>query len=382
MAPLTRHPDSAIQLTPGKRPRLVYFQHTGFWEVPPELPAGAWLEHFDLECVADVDARRNALDLQTGRIAAIGARHDSFDGAVIWNDATLLAALDFSRARKTDYEIACMAEANVIAARGHVAARHAYEHDASEFSIHQAYCAASAQRETELPYLNIVALNEHAAVLHYQKLTHEPPGSPSSFLIDAGASCRGYASDVTRTYCRGADEMQALIDSIDAMQQTICDGVAPGVDFVALNETAHALLAGILDAHRLIRCTADEALERGITRTFLPHGLGHLRGLQVHDAGGHLAGRDGSRREPPVEHPMLRLTRELEPGFVVTIEPGLYFIPSLLEALRRSEHTDVMNWSEIDALSGLGGIRIEDNVLVTETGRRNLSRPALERASV
>ena len=79
---------------------------------------------------------------------------------------------------------------------------------------------------------------------------------------------------------------------------------------------------------------------------------------------------------------MLRLTRTLEPGFVVTVEPGLYFIPSLLEALRASEHADMVNWAEVDALSGFGGIRIEDNVLVTEAGQRNLSRPALERASV
>ncbi|NIW23425.1 MAG: M24 family metallopeptidase, partial [Gammaproteobacteria bacterium] len=140
-------------------------------------------------------------------MAAIGALEEDLSDTMTWNDAALLAALDFRRARKTDYEIACMTEANVIAARGHIAAQRAYENDASEFMIHQAYCEASAQRETELPYLNIVALNEHAAVLHYQKLTHANPGTPSSFLIDAGASCNGYASDVTRTYCRDADAM-------------------------------------------------------------------------------------------------------------------------------------------------------------------------------
>ena len=382
LTPLTRHPDSAIHFTPGKRPRLVYFQHTGFWEVPPEPPAGRWLEYFDLECVDNVASRTAALDLSAGRVAAIGARDDDLADAVIWNDTAVLAALDFHRAYKTEYEIACMSEANTIAARGHIAARQAYENDASEFMIHQAYCAASAQRETELPYLNIVALNEHAAVLHYQRLTHTKPRTPSSFLIDAGASCHGYASDVTRTYCRNANAMQALIDSVDAMQQAICDSVEPGLDFVTLNETAHMLLAGVLHTHGLVRCTSDEALARGITRTFLPHGLGHLLGLQVHDAGGHLAGPDGIRREPPAEYPMLRLTRTLEPGLVVTIEPGLYFIPSLLEALRGSEHANVMNWAEIEALSSFGGIRIEDDVLVTETGRRNLSRPALERARV
>ncbi len=382
LAPLTQHPDSAIHFIPGQRPRLVYFQHAGFWEVPPEAPSGAWLEHFDLEYVDSLASRASALGRPTGRVAAIGSPLDEMGDTVAWNDAALLAALDFNRACKTSYEIACMTDANTIAARGHVAARQAFENDASEFEIHQAYCEASAQRETELPYLNIIALNEHAAVLHYQKLAHTNPNSPSSFLIDAGASCNGYASDVTRTYCRDASAMQALIDSVDATQQVICDKVEPGLDFVALNEMAHELLAGVLHAHSLIRCTPEEAFERGITRTFLPHGLGHLLGLQVHDAGGHLAGPDGSRREPPTEHPMLRLTRTLEPSFVVTIEPGLYFIPSLLEALRTSEHADLIDWREVDRLSRFGGIRIEDNVLVTEKGHRNLSRPALERAFV
>ncbi|MDH3418851.1 MAG: Xaa-Pro dipeptidase [Gammaproteobacteria bacterium] len=380
--PLSHHPDSAIHFVPGQRPRLIYFQHTGFWHAPPEPPAGTWLEYFELECIDKLAAHTAALGTLTGRVAAIGPPHDELGGAMIWNDATLLAALDFRRAYKTSYEIACMAEANAIAARGHVAARQAYENDASEFMIHQAYCDATAQRETELPYLNIVALNEHAAVLHYQHLAHTQPRTPSSFLIDAGASCNGYASDVTRTYSRDSSAMQALIDSVDALQQEICSRVEAGLDFVALNETAHALLAEVLHTHGLIRCTAEEAQARGITRTFLPHGLGHLLGLQVHDAGGHMAGADGSRREPPLAHPMLRLTRTLEPGFVVTIEPGLYFIPSLLEALRASEHTDAIDWREVDALSRFGGIRIEDDVLVTESGPRNLSRPALERACV
>ena len=380
--PLSRHPDSAIRFEPGKRPRLVYYQHTGFWHAPPAPPAGAWLEHFDLECVDDRHARAAALGPLTGRVAAIGTPAVAESGDLIWNDAALLAALDYRRARKTDYEIACMTQANAIAALGHLAAKRAYDRNASEFMINQAYCEASAQRETELPYLNIVALNEHAAVLHYQNLTRTQPGTPSSFLIDAGASFNGYASDVTRTYCRDAAAMQALIESIDAMQQEICHTVEPGLDFVALNEKAHTLLADVLHAHGIVRCAADEAYERGITRTFLPHGLGHLLGLQVHDAGGHMVDADGSKREPPVEHPMLRLTRTLEPGFVVTIEPGLYFIPSLLETLRASEHADTIDWREVDALSRFGGIRIEDDVLVTESGHRNLSRPAIAHAQV
>jgi Xaa-Pro dipeptidase len=91
---------------------------------------------------------------------------------------------------------------------------------------------------------------------------------------------------------------------------------------------------------------------------------------------------DGSRRDPPPEHPMLRLTRTLEPGFVVTIEPGLYFIPSLLERLRKGEQRDALDWRAVDALTRFGGIRVEDDVLVTDSGARNLSRPALKAAGI
>jgi Xaa-Pro dipeptidase len=161
------------------------------------------------------------------------------------------------------------------------------------------------------------------------------------------------------------------------LQQTLCSKAVVGVDFVELNELAHRDLARLLREHELIRCDAEHAYESGITRTFLPHGLGHLLGLQVHDAGGHLQGPDGSMRRPPAEHPMLRLTRTLEDGFVVTIEPGLYFIPSLLGKLR--DHAlEQVNWERVETLVKFGGVRIEDNVCVTEQGPLNLTRAALQ----
>jgi Xaa-Pro dipeptidase len=100
-----------------------------------------------------------------------------------------------------------------------------------------------------------------------------------------------------------------------------------------------------------------------------------LLGLQVHDAGGRQVSPDGEIRDPPAEHPFLRLTRVLEPGFVVTIEPGLYFIPSLLQALDPSARNRV-NWATVETLIPYGGIRIEDNVVVQEAKHRNLTREA------
>jgi Xaa-Pro dipeptidase len=109
---------------------------------------------------------------------------------------------------------------------------------------------------------------------------------------------------------------------------------------------------------------------------FFPHGLGHLLGLQVHDVGGRLANRDGELAPPPAAWPGLRNTRTLDAGAVVTIEPGLYFIPALLESARDGAAASAINWSLIKELMPFGGIRIEDNVLATTDGADNLTRNA------
>ena len=97
----------------------------------------------------------------------------------------------------------------------------------------------------------------------------------------------------------------------------------------------------------------------------------------MHDVGGHLAGASGAKAPPPEQHPHLRNTRTIEPAHVFTIEPGLYFIEMLLQEFRDGEHAERFNWSLIDELAPLGGIRIEDNVVVTEDGHRNLTRSYL-----
>ena len=273
-----------------------------------------------------------------------------------------------------------MRGAQALAVRGHLAVADAFKAGATELELHQVYLAASGQRETELPYPNIIGLNEHAATLHYQRLRAEAPTVKRSLLIDAGAEWNGYAADITRTYSASAtDDFAAIIETMDSLQQRICAEVKPGVDFVVLHAFTHRQLAGVLRDHQIVQCSADEAVARGITRGFLPHGLGHLLGLQVHDAGGRLADATGRKREPPAQDPHLRLTRTLQPGVVVTIEPGLYFIPSLLRALLAKNEAQ-LNRAMIERLVPFGGIRIEDNVEVTADGHRNLTREAFAAA--
>jgi Xaa-Pro dipeptidase len=384
--PLTQAPGSFLRLVPGQRPMLVYKQVEDYWHEPPSDPEGYWTQHFDVR-IARTDAEARKLSGSGARWVAVGsaAERMSRGGGPATqpaiNDPRFLHHLDFSRAVKTRYEILCMRGAQAIAARGHLAVAAGFKAGATELELHQAYLAASGQRETELPYGNIIGLNEHAATLHYQRLRATPPAVARSLLIDAGAELKGYAADITRTYSASAtDDFAALIAAVDALQQRICEEAKPGVDFVVLHAFTHRQLAGILREHQIVTCGTDEAVATGITRAFLPHGLGHLLGLQVHDAGGHLADAAGRTREPPALDPYLRLTRTLQPGVVVTIEPGLYFIPPLLKALLAKHETKVSR-GVIERLVPFGGIRIEDNIEVTADGHRNLTREAFAAAT-
>jgi Xaa-Pro dipeptidase len=109
----------------------------------------------------------------------------------------------------------------------------------------------------------------------------------------------------------------------------------------------------------------------------MPHGVGHLLGIQVHDVGGRMKNSTGEIQAPHSDYPTLRTTRMTEVGQVFTIEPGLYFIPVLLNPERGSARGRLINWDLVDTLSPLGGIRIEDNVLVTSTGVENLTRVSI-----
>src|SRR6202142_997841 len=292
------------------------------------------------------------------------------------NPPELLASLHFDRAVKTGYELECMRRASALGVRGHAAALAAFRRGASEYEVHMAYLAAGAQREEEMPYNNIVAYNEHAAVLHYQHLDRLPPPSLRSFLVDAGAQFRGYASDITRTYARSAGRFADLVQAVDKGQLALCGEIVAGADYRDVHLSAHRILGDVLHQVGLTKLPGQEALELGVTSVFFPHGIGHLLGLQVHDVRGVMGDLEGRERKRPEGHPYLRLTRMLEPGVVVTIEPGIYFIDSLLSAAHADERRAHIDWSVVDALRPYGGIRIEDNVATTATAPENLTRDA------
>jgi len=347
----------------------------------PDAPSGWWVDHVDIHIIRTPEEALALLPTDRARCAVLGEAQSTLGDWAPDNPAAVVNYLEYHRAFKTPYEIALMRQAQVSAVRGHRAAEAAFRNGADEFSIHMAYCAAVGQDANELPYGNIVALNEHAAVLHYTELGRQAPQPLRSFLIDAGASAHGYASDITRTYAaEGHDEFAAMVQAVDAAQQHMCAAVRPGFDYRQLHIDAHLSLMGVLKDFGVLRVSPQTALETGVSAAFFPHGIGHSIGLQVHDVAGFAGDDAGTRIERPQGHPYLRLTRVLEPGMVVTIEPGVYFIDMLLDQVKQAGHADSIDWKRVDVFRPYGGIRIEDEVVCTDGEPDNLTRPVFAAA--
>lgn len=379
--PLTALPSSYLVYTPGETPVLVYYQPHDYWHVVPGTPDGYWTRHFDIRIVHTIDDVAAHLPADREKCVAIGEFDDDATafGIERTNPTTAINTLHYARGSKTEYELAVMRLAARRAAAGHVAAEAAFRAGKPEFEIHRDYCSAVGHVDAELPYGNIIALNEHGAVLHYTHLDRTAPDDIRSFLIDAGAQVHGYASDITRTYARGDRRFQDLIERMERMELAIVDKVETGVDYRELHVGAHTMLAEVLVEAELASGSPETLLETGVTSAFFPHGLGHLLGIQVHDVGGHQENESGATIDPPSGHPFLRLTRVLEDDMVLTIEPGLYVIDMLLENLRGSPAERHVNWKTVDWLRPFGGIRIEDDVRVMAGGRENLTRDAFAR---
>ena len=369
--PLTE-PDAFLVIRPGARPRLVRTIVDDFWESQP-IPEG---DHFWAELdVVEVAPGRAADELPGGKVPVVTRDPEPAPPGAV-NPAPLIAALDLLRTRKSAYEIACLAEASRRAVRGHLRAAEEFAGGTpSELELHLGYLAASGQDDAATPYKNIVALGAHAAILHYVAYQHERVPGDTSFLIDAGARCLGYGSDITRTYVRGtgsgtpAARFGELLRHMDALQLELVRLVAPGKPYEELHDESHRLLAAALRELGIGRGSIDELVDRGVTRALFPHGLGHSLGICVHDVG-------MKPRPPRADNPFLRNTSVIEPGQVFTIEPGIYVIDGLLGPLEADDRRGLLDWAAIAELRPFGGIRIEDNVLVEAGGTRNLTREA------
>jgi Xaa-Pro dipeptidase len=379
--PIVDNPRCILVVAPGAKLKVLFYQPADYWHKPAALPRAPWTAEVDLIAM-DEPSKASAHWGKLGRVAYIGPEvfAAETDPASI-NPPDLLTRLHYDRAVKTGYELECMRRANELGARGHRAALAEFRRGGSEYDAHMRYLEACVQREEETPYNNIVAYNENAAVLHYQHLERASPGSLRSFLIDAGAQYRGYASDITRTYAAVPGRFADLVAAVDTAQQELCNEIVAGRDYREVHLSAHRILGDVMHRMGLIKLPGQAALELGVTSVFFPHGIGHLLGLQVHDVGGVMSDTLGHERQRPEGHPYLRLTRMLEPGVVVTVEPGIYLIDSLLAAARADSRRAHIDWAMVDELKPFGGIRIEDNVVTTAAKPENMTRDAFARVA-
>lgn len=222
-------------------------------------------------------------------------------------------------------------------------------------------------------YNGIHAAGVNSAILHYVE-NDKRINDGDLYLIDAGFESEGYASDVTRTYPANGkfsgDQAAIYQVVLDAMNRVI-DLVKPGVKMEDLHMAAARIIMQGLKDIEIVKGEVDDLMENNIFALFFPHGLGHFLGLDTHDVGGYPKGVDRIDR-PGIR--FLRVRRELMAGMVITIEPGLYFIPALLKpALEDENQAKFLNRKKIESLFGFGGIRIEDNLIITEDGHENLT---------
>ena len=240
---------------------------------------------------------------------------------------------------------------------------------------------AYARSGCGLAFPTIFTINGH--ILH-NPYHHHVMRNGELVVHDSGAeSAMHYASDITRTFpvdgrfTERQKEIYAIV--LDAEEKAI-ETAAPGVEFREVHTIACRRLAAGLKHLGVLNGDVDEAVAAGAHTLFFPCGVGHMLGLDVHDMEGlgedFVGYTDSIRRDPRFGTCRLRLARPLEPGFVVTIEPGLYFIPELIDQWQAEKRLhEFINYRKLDECRDLGGIRIEDDVLVTADGRRVLGKP-------
>ncbi|GAA5218750.1 Xaa-Pro dipeptidase [Corallincola platygyrae] len=375
--PVVDNPNCWLIINGDDKPKLLFYRPVDFWHKVPEAPEDFWTDSFAIQLLETADAAADWLPKNLDKVAYIGEHQELAQvlGFGQINPESLINYLHYHRAYKSDYELYALREANKLAVAGHKAARDAFYGGGSEFEIQLAYLKATGHGENDVPYGNIIALNENAAILHYMQQDRTKPSEHRSFLIDAGASFNGYAADITRTYSFDkSNEFAELIAALDGCQHQIMEQLKPGIEYPELHQQMHLLIAGLLNKFGFVDMTPEAMVESGVASTFFPHGLGHFLGLQVHDVGGFMADERGTHKPAPPKHPFLRLTRTVESRQVFTIEPGLYFIDSLLGSLKESQHAAAINWSKVDAFRPYGGIRIEDNLIVFQDHTENMTR--------
>ncbi len=332
------------------------------WEEVVEAP-----EAQDIELLADWLASRKGR-----RVAVLGCDVSGVEPDLDFSYDLGVAFLDERRLKDSD-EVELMRRAVDATAAGQAAGALAIKVGVTEHALKTVIESAFFDGGADaLGYHSIVGIGPNSAVFHFT------PGAQAAqvgdfVLFDAGASVQHYIADVTRTHTVG--EMDGWQNDVfcavnGALDASISE-CKPGTKWVDVHLASARTIAKCLRDMGMLLCSVDEAIETGAIGLFFPHGVGHAVGLGVRDAGGPWPCREKGTEVAGIK---IRVDFALRVGHTMTVEPGLYFIPALLDdPANREKHADRVAWDTVAQFIGKGGVRLEENVLITPGGCENLT---------
>jgi len=281
---------------------------------------------------------------------------------------------------KDTYEIALTRKANQISGIAHRAVLRAVKHARNERELEAIFlerCIANGARHQA--YSSIVASGTDAATLHYVRNNKPITADTLNLLLDAGGEYDCYASDITRTFPisgKFTPHSLSIYNLVLQMQKECTEMLREGILWDDVHVTAHKIAIAGLQTLGILKksFSAAELLESRVSTIFFPHGLGHYLGMDTHDTGGHA---DYADNDPMFRY--LRVRGKLPAGSIITVEPGVYFCKFMLEpALKDREKSRYIDEKVLDEYWTVGGVRIEDNILITKDGSENLTEAPKE----
>ncbi|KAI8931236.1 hypothetical protein NX059_011584 [Plenodomus lindquistii] len=284
----------------------------------------------------------------------------------------LKTAIEYCRVTKTDYEIALIRKANDISTAAHIAVMKAASKAKNECELEAVFLKSCVERNAKnQAYHSIVAAGENGATLHYVN-NAAPISEQNLLLLDAGCEVDCYASDITRTFpIKGHfnEESLAIYKIVLDMQHQCINALKAGVLWDSIHELAHKIaIKGLLDLG-ILKGDADAIFKARASVAFFPHGLGHYLGMDTHDSGG-----NANYADKDVMFRYLRVRGTLPERSVITVEPGIYFCRFIIEPyLKDEEKKQFFDEKVLDKYWSVGGVRIEDNILITNDGVENLT---------
>ncbi|KAJ5901696.1 hypothetical protein N7495_002224 [Penicillium taxi] len=297
----------------------------------------------------------------------------------------LIPAIDTARGVKDEYEIRMIRQANKISDLAHRKILQQISKMSNESEIEGSFldtCISHGAHNQA--YQIIAAAGSNAAVLHYSQ-NNQTLHSKPLVCLDAGAEWSCYASDVTRTFPLTGQwpdtYTRDVYRIVERMQEQCIKSIRKGTRFLSLHNLAHDIAIDGLMTLGVLRGSHSEIRVSGASKVFFPHGLGHHVGLEVHDVSGKsimaYSSIEDAHYEPVISpvcrSPCTLSAALLEEGMVVTVEPGLYFSPLALANARKQPYAKYINFNIAAKYVPMGGVRIEDDILVTANGYENLT---------